>query len=444
MRALALGSLALLAAAGTAGAQDTTRPREGVTVELTYRPGVRPRLVVTPAPAELDSARAIIQRDLDYSDRFELIPIGSDASVVLQRPNLPDPSGGTVNYALYRTLGATYAVEVAPAAGGVQLRLHDLNLGTVRREQTVALPPPDSPEYRMELHRAADEVVRWITGTPGIAATRLLFVMGKRVYQVDSDGHGLTPLTGERVEALSPAWAPDGRRFAYTQFGQGRGTIMIEGPGGSRIAVAGTGEGLNYAPAFSPDGRTLAFARSGPDGTTDIFAVDLAQNCCLRRLTVGRFADNLSPTFSPDGRRIAFVSTRAGLPQVYVMAADGTDQELFAPFDYGVTGSSNAPEWSPDGASLAFHRDVARAPQIFVMDVASRRVRQLTSSDRNEDPTWAPDGRHLAFVSERSGRRQIWIIDMETGRIRQIRTPGAVRLPSWSRRLGRAAADTTP
>src|SRR2546430_12419902 len=44
---------------------------------------------------------------------------------------------------------------------------------------------------------------------------------------------------------------------------------------------------------------------------------------------------------------------RSGLPQIYVMAADGTDQQLFAPFDYGATGSSNAPEWSPDGQAVA-------------------------------------------------------------------------------------------
>jgi TolB protein len=116
------------------------------------------------------------------------------------------------------------------------------------------------------------------------------------------------------------------------------------------------------------------------------------------------------------------------------MAADGTDQELLAPFDYGVTGSSNAPEWSPDGASVAFHREVAQIPQVFVLDVSSRRVRQLTSAGRNEDPTWAPDGRHLAFVSDRSGRRQLWIIDMVTGRIRQLTFTGQVRLPSWSGR----------
>ena len=126
---------------------------------------------------------------------------------------------------------------------------------------------------------------------------------------------------------------------------------------------------------------------------------------------------------------------RVGQPQIYLMGADGTDQELFASFDFGVTGPSNAPEWSPDGASVVFHRDVNRAPQIFVLEVASRRIRQLTSSGRNEDPTWAPDGRHMAFVSDRSGQRQLWVIDTMTGRIRQLTFLGQVRLPAWSRRL---------
>ena len=191
---------------------------------------------------------------------------------------------------------------------------------------------------------------------------------------------------------------------------------------------------LNYAAAFSPDGALIAFARSGDDGT-EIYTFNLARDCCLQRLTVGRFSDNLSPTFSPDGRRIAFVSTRVGLPQIYVMAVDGTGQELFAPFDYGVTGSSLAPEWSPDGTRIAFHRDVLGSPQVFIMDARSRMVRQLTSAGRNEDPTWAPDGRHIAFISSRTGRRQIWVIDVETGRVRQLTQAGDTRLPAWSPRI---------
>jgi TolB protein len=198
--------------------------------------------------------------------------------------------------------------------------------------------------------------------------------------------------------------------------------------------VPPTADGINFTPAFAPDGEVLAFSRATDEGT-DVFTWSVARSCCPERLTVGRFSDNLSPTYSPDGRRIAFVSTRAGLPQIYVMAADGTGQELLAPFDYGVTGSSNAPEWSPDGVRVAFHRDVAGSPQVFVMDVASRTVRQLTSLGRNEDPTWAPDGRHLAFVSNRTGNRQIWIIDLDTGRVRQLTRLGEARLPAWSPRI---------
>src|SRR2546427_3382553 len=155
---------------------------------------------------------------------------------------------------------------------------------------------------------------------------------------------------------MSPAWAPDGRRFAYMEFSAGHGQLFVEPLGsGKRQPVVTTGQALDFTPAFSPDGKTLAFSRATEEGT-DIYTVNIKDNCCLQRLTVGRFSDNLSPTYSPDGQRIAFVSTRPGLPQVYVMAADGTDQQLFAPFDYGVTGSSNAPDWSPDGQSVAFHR----------------------------------------------------------------------------------------
>jgi TolB protein len=300
------------------------------------------------------------------------------------------------------------------------------------------------PGFRMEVHRMSDEIARWASGTPGMAASRLLLVSDGRVYRIDSDGHDLTPLTPGGATALSPVWSPDGQRFAYTRLGAGKGQIMVQTLGsGAAFPVPGTEAALNITPAFSPDGRTLAYAHSDERGT-DVYVANIAERCCARRLTVGRFADNLSPTYSPDGRRLAFISTRAGPPQVYAMAADGTDQELLAPFDYGATGSSNAPEWSPDGANVVFHREVSRSPQIFTVDAAGRRVRQLTSSGRNEDPTWAPDGRHVAFVSDRSGRRQIWVIDIETGTVRQLGTPGAARLPAWSRRLGRPTLAAAP
>jgi TolB protein len=435
-------ALAIMVCARVASAQDTTRVEQGVRVGVDYRPGVRPGLVVLPA-AGLDSVRAIVTRDLDYTDQFEMVPVGDPPSPNSAGPAQPGDAGG-VNYGLYKTLGAEFAVELTQATGGLAVRLHDLNAGRVRNQQTLALPAMTAPDFRLEVHRLSDDIARWASGIAGAAASRLLFVSGGRVYRTDSDGEALTPVTPAGQTSLSPAWSPDGQRIAYTQLGEGRGSVLVQLLGsGATFSVPGTQTALNITPAFAPDGRTLAFAHSDERGT-DIYTANVVERCCAQRLTVGRYADNLSPTFSPDGRRIAFISTRAGPPQLYVMAADGTDQELLAPFDFGATGSSNAPEWSPDGANVVFHREVSGSPQIFLVDVGARRIRQLTSSGRNEDPTWAPDSRHVAFISDRSGRRQIWIVDVETGRVRQLATPGAARLPAWSRRLGRATVVPNP
>src|SRR3954463_6580199 len=88
---------------------DTTRANEGVRVGVEYQPGVRPGLVVLPG-AGLDSVRAIVRRDLDYSDRFEMIALAAPPAGPA-RPTGSDGSG--INYGIYKALGAQYGVEIA-------------------------------------------------------------------------------------------------------------------------------------------------------------------------------------------------------------------------------------------------------------------------------------------------------------------------------------------
>jgi len=450
---------ALLLAVGPAGrpaiGQDTSTIDRGVRIGIIYRPGVRPGLVMLPRTGQgLDSVRAMVARDLDYSDRFEVITLPGGDSIRLATTTGPRRSsaggttatrGGTqsaLNYPLYQALGADFALDITAAGDTTVATLHDIAAAGIRRSVRANLPRSSHPDFRQAVHRLADQALQAAIGTPGIAATRILFVKDGKVYQIDQDGADQKLVSSTDRQAMSPAWGADGRHFAYMEFQAGKGWLFLqEMATGKRTAVATTGSALDFTPAFSPDGQTLAFSRATEEGT-DLYTINIKNNCCLRRLTVGRFSDNLSPTFSPDGQRIAFVSTRPGLPQIYVMAADGTDQQLFAPFDYGVTGSSNAPEWSPDGQSVAFHRDVAGTLQVFVLDVRTRTVRQLTSVGRNEDPTWAPDSRHLAFVSDRSGYRQLWIIDLDTGRIRPLLQQSGARLPAWSPRLSEATSST--
>lgn len=426
MRTLALVGAVLLLAAPLA-AQDPVR------VGIDYRPGLRPRLIVLPTVG-LDSARTILARDLDYSDRFEVVTIPDGAPT-------PGQAAAGINYELYRTLNAAFAVELVQTSGGMalSLRVHDLAAGRVRHDTTVVVDVSGTGEARMGVHRLSDTVVQWLTGQTGMAASRFLYVErgSQRVHRVDSDGYGVLPMSPGGSTAMSPAWSPDNQRFAYLVMAEdGQMPVIIQDVvGGARRTVPTTSSGQHMTPEFSPDGRTLAFARLSEQGSS-LFTADVAQMCCVERLTAGRFPANLSPTFSPDGRRVAFVSDRTGVTQIYVMSSDGTDQELMVPYDFGATGASYAPDWSPDGSAVVFHRMVEGAPQLFVYYLASRQVRQLTSQGRNEDPSWAPDSRHVVYVSNRTGRSQLHVIDVETARVRQVPTPGAARLPAWSGSLG--------
>jgi len=64
---------------------------------------------------------------------------------------------------------------------------------------------------------------------------------------------------------------------------------------------------------------------------------------------LGRGPD-VSPVWNPKtGAQIAFVSGRSGLPQIYIMDADGTNLQRMTDQGYAVS-----PSWSPNGQFLAF------------------------------------------------------------------------------------------
>jgi TolB protein len=409
--------------------QDTTR---GVRIGLTYQPGTKPGVVVFPVSGpDGDSIQAMVQRDFDYGDRIEVI--GGDA---VQQTARTQASKNAIDFTIWKSLSAAAVVQISVMGSTAHVNVYDVAAKKLAAAHDVTVSgAPNSEEWRMSVHAMSDQIEQWITGVHGIAATRILYVRGNRIYVIDSDGFGEHAVSGPGT-VLAPAWAPDGHTIAFSELARaGWNVVLRDLTTGREHTVSSTPGGLNITPAFSPDGQWLCYAH-GEENGTDLYMVSASGSGAARRVTVGRGTDNVSPTFSPDGARLAFTSGRAGHPEVYTSDADGSNVDLLTPFNFGDQNYRSNPDWSPDGRLIAFQSQLDGRFQIMTITLRDRTVKQLTSEGINEDPTWAPDGRHLAFTSSRTGVKEIFVLDAESGRARQLTHDAGARLAAWSRGTG--------
>ncbi len=290
-------------------------------------------------------------------------------------------------------------------------------------------------DVRRVAHEFADEIVMRLSGgVPGIALTRIAFTSSrsgtKEIWVMDYDGQNQTQLTHGRTIAVAPRWSPDDSRIAYTCLAGTFQICMYSMELGRTVAFAHYG-GTNSSPAWSPDGTRLAFMSSGVAGSPNIYTADATAGGGLKRITVSGGPDTQPVWNRKTGQQIAFVSGRGGLPQLYMMNADGTNSEKIDLPDMGYVVD---PDWSPNGQLLAF---TWRRPDgnfdIYAMDIATHQLVQLTrDAGRNEKPSWAPDGRHLVFQSTRTGKWQIWTMLADGTEVRQLTTEGDNESPNWS------------
>ncbi len=196
-------------------------------------------------------------------------------------------------------------------------------------------------------------------------------------------------------------------------------------------------------PRLSPDGTRLAVEVY--DQNADIWIWDFARET-LRRLTFDTSGDGMS-VWTPDGRQIIYESSRAGVPNVYKQAADGTG--LAERLETSVT-----PQWptsiTPDGTCVVGFELVPKSPSDVVFFPLTHRVTQpgsgrapcgpwptgqlATSRFEGHFADFSPNGRYLAYESDESGRAEVYVRPfprVDSGRW-QVSTAGGTR-PAWAR-----------
>jgi eukaryotic-like serine/threonine-protein kinase len=158
----------------------------------------------------------------------------------------------------------------------------------------------------------------------------------------------------------------------------------------------------------------------------------------------------LAPTITPTGEftqepaflgnsngEIAFVSTRTGLPQIWIINVDGVRFRQIT----DMPGGACQPDWSPDGQRLAFispcpeRQELYLGTQLYAIRADGTGLTALLGSAAGDyDPTWSPDGTRIAFTSLRGlGKPQIYVLNLDDGDIKALATEGSKNMqPVWS------------
>jgi dipeptidyl aminopeptidase/acylaminoacyl peptidase len=264
-----------------------------------------------------------------------------------------------------------------------------------------------------------------------MVAAILIFISGA----VSAQGNGLVASDYQKLRSVGQAEiSPDGKLIAYTivrydRPGRPWGQLWVMDVASKKsIRIGAENEGSGGA-VWSPDGKWIAcmgaaegkhgLAIVRPDGTGATFMAEVMDTNAPLPST------GASVTWSPDGKQIAFISATPG-PETRDASGDPIVITRYM--------------YKPDAGEGNSHFNDNRRLHIFVVDVATKRVRQLTDGTAYEHSIdWSPLGDEIVYVSDPSPNADqffnydLFAIKVSDGTVRRITaTENAEYSPKWS------------
>lgn len=216
-------------------------------------------------------------------------------------------------------------------------------------------------------------------------------------YAVRCNNDHVLSADGQQI-AISHGTKEDGQSRIYT--------LPITG-GTPRLV---TPMAPSYLHGWSPDGKQLAYC-AARKGNFDVYVIP-AEGGEEQRLTTAEGLDD-GPEYAPDGKHIWFNSVRSGLMQVWRMKADGSEQTQMT---FDETRNAWFPHVSPDGQQVVFityykgdlepgQHLANKNVELRIMPATGGESRLLVKLFGGQGTinvnSWAPDSRRFAFVSYR-------------------------------------------